>query len=197
MLILRTKEKISLQKYEGNRTMSKSYNIALSFATENQELVEKVYHYLKAEGLSVFFAPAPECQAAISGENQREVFYNIFGLEAEYVALFVSKHYIVKEVPMEEANIAITKHNGDGKVVPVYLDEARLPLELLDPHETNYFRSNSPVAIASHLAEKIKGKSKEQGNKSEEAKSKNTMNIYNNRAEKQVFIQNVDGSIEF
>lgn len=176
--------------------MLKSYDIALSFATENQELVEKVYHYLKAEGVSVFFAPAQECQTAISGENQREVFYNIFGLEAEYVALFVSEYYIVKPVPMEEANIAIAKHNGDGKVVPIYLDEASLPLELLDPHETNYFRSNNPVAIASHLAEKIK-KSKGLQIKSGESEKRNTMNVRNNKANKQLFIQNFGGSIEF
>lgn len=83
--------------------MDKKYSIALSFATENQELVEKVYYYLKAEGIPTFFAPARECQMDISGKNQSEIFYEIFGLRAEYVALFVSNSYVNKRVPMEEA----------------------------------------------------------------------------------------------
>lgn len=54
--------------------MKYDYKIALSYATENEEIASKVYHYLKAEGISVFFAPAPECQIVLSGKNQREVF---------------------------------------------------------------------------------------------------------------------------
>ena len=91
--------------------MEASYNIALSYETDNIKLVEKVYHYLKAEGITVFFAPAEECQQILSGKNQREIFYEVFGLKAEFVALFVSKSYVSKEVPMEEASIAIAKHS--------------------------------------------------------------------------------------
>ena len=59
--------------------MDYKYDIALSFATEDQKLVEKVYHYLRAENLNVFFAPSQEGQKVLSGKNQREVFYSIFG----------------------------------------------------------------------------------------------------------------------
>ena len=85
-------------------------DIAISFATENEELAETVYHYLKAEGLSVFFAPAPECQTILSGENQREFFYRIFGMESRYVILLVSEFYVRKEVPMEEADVEDEKN---------------------------------------------------------------------------------------
>ena len=34
--------------------MGYKYDIALSFATEEQQLVDKVYHYLKREGMTVF-----------------------------------------------------------------------------------------------------------------------------------------------
>lgn len=86
--------------------MQQKFDIALSFATEEQNLVEKVYHYLRAEGLSVFFAPTPESQEILSGKDQKEVFYEIFALRAKYVVLFVSTNYIVKAVPMEEAEIS-------------------------------------------------------------------------------------------
>ena len=62
------------------------FDVALSFAIEDKELVDKVYHYLKVEGLSIFYAPSQNCQSLLSGENQREIFYRIFGLESNYVA---------------------------------------------------------------------------------------------------------------
>lgn len=136
--------------------MQYRYDVALSFATENKDIVDKVYHYLKAEGITAFFAPSPEAQVILSGQNGREIFYKIFGLESEYAALFVSKYYVEKEVPMEEATIAFNKHNGDGKVIPVYLDGTPLPKDMLDPKSTNYFVSNNAVEIASHLASRIK-----------------------------------------
>lgn len=136
--------------------MDYQYEIALSFATEEQALAEKVYHYLKAEGLKVFFAPIPECQAILSGRNQREVFYEIFGMKAEYVALFVSKNYIERKVPMEEAGIAFSKHGDDGRVIPIYLDGTVLPKEMFNSKETNYFKSSDPAKIAAFLATRIK-----------------------------------------
>lgn len=174
--------------------MEHTYKIALSFATENQELVEKVYHYLKAEGFSVFFAPAQECQAVLSGKNQREIFYEIFGMRAEYVALFVSKEYLNKTVPMEEASIAIAKHSENGSVIPIYLDDSELPKNLLNPQKTNYYKSQNPAQIASHLAAKMNS-IKQQVKAAKTSGEKGTMNIKNNQAEKQVFIQKMDGNI--
>lgn len=176
--------------------MNSKFKIALSFATEEQKLVEKVYHYLKAENISVFFAPSLECQALLSGENQREVFYSIFGLKSEYVALFVSKNYIVKDVPMEEANIAFSKHSSDGMVIPIYLDGAPLPPDMFDPRSTNYFKSNNPAAIASHLSAKIKYADFIYKEADSSIKSENTMNVSGNTAEKQIFIQQLNGNID-
>lgn len=176
--------------------MNYEYKIALSFATEEQPLVEKVYNYLKAENLPVFFAPSPECQTFLSGKNQREVFYNIFGLQSEYVALFVSKYYIAKDVPMEEANIAFSKHSCDGRVIPIYLDGTSLPTDMFNPKSTNYFKSSNPAAIASHLATKIKSTNSTYKKPSTSTASRNVMNVTGNTAEKQIFIQTLNGRIE-
>lgn len=176
--------------------MNYQYEIALSFATEDRDLVEKVYHYLKAENIHVFFAPSPEGQIVLSGKNQREVFYSIFGLNAQYVALFVSKHYVVREVPMEEARIAFAKHTIEGSVIPVYLDGTPLPAELLDPKNTNYFKSDDPAVIANHLASKIKEQDAPSPTADAPANSANSMRVEGNTAEKQVFIQTLNGNIE-
>lgn len=170
--------------------MCQKFDIALSFATEEQNLAEKVYHYLRAEGLSVFYAPSPEAQEILSGRNQREVFYEIFALRAKYVALFVSKNYITKAVPMEEAEISLAKHSDNGTVIPIYLDEAALPDSLFDAKKTNYLRSNQPAVITGHLAAKIK--SSEIAGAKEHTRTRNggnTMNINGNTAEIQTFIQ--------
>lgn len=78
--------------------MNYKYKIALSFAMPEQEIVETVYHYLKSKGITVFFAPTAEAQVELSGRNQREVFFDVFSNQSEYVALFVSQNYIKRKV---------------------------------------------------------------------------------------------------
>lgn len=178
--------------------MEHQYEIALSFATEEQHLAEKVYHYLKVEGITVFFAPAPECQAILSGRNQREAFYEIFGIKSKYVALLVSTNYIRKEVPMEEAGIAFSKHGDDGRVIPVYLDGTALPKELFDPKDTNYFESGHPAKIAAHLAAKIKserGNEEKQGGEAKSQSAGSVMNISGICAKKVIQINSHKGDI--
>lgn len=172
--------------------MSHQFDIALSFATENQALVEKVYHYLRAEGFRVFFAPSPEGQAFISGKNQREVFYQIFGWEAAYVALFVTKDYICKDVPIEEASIALDKRAGTGTVLPIYMDGT--PLSLIDPKQTNYFASGNPAAIATHLAARC-GPPEPPALAASASQDFGGMHICGNQAEKQVFIDKLEGTL--
>lgn len=174
---------------------SYAYDVALSYATENEELVEKVYYYLKGEGLSVFFAPSREAQIVLSGKNQREIFYSIFGLKSEYVALFVSKNYIIKDTPMEEAQIAFAKHDS-GFVIPIYLDDSKLDKSILDPKKINYFESNNAAEIANHIASKINQAKESQKSKIIKNDTKNVMNIKGNTADKQVFIQTVEGSVQ-
>lgn len=175
--------------------MGKSFDVAISFAMENKELAETVYHYLKAEGLSVFYAPAPECQSILSGENQREVFYRIFGLESKYAVLLVSKSYVEKQVPMEEARIAFSKHGEDASVIPIYLDGTELPEKLLDAKKQNYFSSDNAVEIASHVASKV-NKFKKQERKKDDSGSGNIMKNENNRSGIGIFIQNYNGEQE-
>ena len=175
--------------------MEYTYKIALSYALTDEDTVKKVYHYLKAEGISVFFASAPECQIVLSGKNQREIFYEIFGIKAEYVALFVSSHYIGREVPMEEAGIAFAKHSANGSVIPIYMDDAILQEDMFNPKETNYFKSNNPIEIANHLATKIRAANVFQLDAEDDTKSGNIINIKNNKAKKQIFVHKLEGNI--
>lgn len=172
--------------------MEKPFDVAISFAMENEELADTIYHYLKANGLSVFYAPAPECQSILSGQNQREIFYRIFGLEARYVILLVSEFYVKKQVPMEEARIAFSRHREDASVIPIYLDGTELPGELLDAKKQNYFSSGDAAQIVSHVVSKV-SKVKQKEEKKKNPVSGNVMKIEKNRAEIQTFVQNYNG----
>lgn len=169
------------------------YDIALSYSTVKQSLVQKVYHYLRAEGLAVFFAP--ECQADLIGKNQREAFYDVFGKKSEYVALFVNSNYIHGAVTMEEAEIAYATHTPD-KVVAIYLDDSKLPKRLLDPKQINYFKAKAPALIAEQLAKKIRQERNSKVTEKEAVTDKlsSQFHVEGNHAEKQIFAQTI-GSI--
>ena len=86
---------------------------------------------------------------------------------------------------MEEAKIAFSKHSGDGKVIPIYLDGTPLPRTLFDPNSTNYYCSSNEAEIASLLANRIRlDRQSEQAPKAaaSPAPSGNTMNIHDNTA---------------
>lgn len=173
--------------------MDFKFDIALSYVSGengNEELVKKVYYYLKAEKIHTFFAASEEGQRILSGRNQRDVFYEIFGIQSRFVALFVSDEYLKREVTMEEANIAIAKHLHNATVIPIYLDESYLPEKLFDPRQTNYYRSSNPAQIAAYLAYKITQIKKEEQQQNHcETKGRGTMNISGNCAQNQIFIQ--------
>ena len=126
-----------------------SYDIALSYASENYEIVDSVYHYLLGSGFTVFYAI--ECQHILVGEHQEEVFYKIFSQAARCAVLFVSQHYISKKVPMKEAKICMANRRG-YQLIPVYLDGT--PLPGLDS-SINYFRSDNPEEIVSMITKRI------------------------------------------
>lgn len=145
--------------------------------------------------------------ACVSGDSvwqEKEYVYGnlVYGygvercVKAEYVALFVSKYYVVKEVPMEGASIAIANHADTGCVIPVYLDGTPLLANLFQPENTNYFKENIPALIAKHLVAKINPTGRKyQEIPASENKGSN-MNVTGNTAEKQIFIQELSGSIE-
>lgn len=178
--------------------MNYKYKIALSFAMPEQVIVETVYHYLKSKGITVFFAPTAEAQVELSGRNQREVFFDVFSNQSEYVALFVSQNYIERKVTIEEAKIAIATHNWDGKVIPIYLDKTPLPESLFDPNKVNYFSSNDPAEIAIHLARKIEaGEEVPERKEVVSDKPAEGFQINNNQVGNQIFINKNEGGIMF
>lgn len=123
------------------------------------------------------------------------MFYQIFGWEAAYAALFVTKDYVHKQIPMEEACIALIERKGTGTAIAIYLDGTSLPNELFDPKQENYFTSDNPVAIASHLSARCK-QSGSLPPAHSDSQALGGMHIFGNVAERQVFIQKHIGNLD-
>ena len=125
------------------------YDIAFSYAGEDSEIAETVFHYLCANGLKVFFAPF--CQPELVGYNGDEIFYRVFAQNARFVALFVSKDYVGKRVPMQEASICLANHKS-SEVLPIYLDGTALPII---SKKVNYLVSHDAALIAKFICNRL------------------------------------------
>lgn len=102
------------------------YDVALSYARENEGFVREVYRHLAAEKLKVFFAPRR--MGELWGKDERE-FQNVYGPASRFVVPFISEHYATKEWPRLEFRAArkeAQKRAGDF-LLPVRLDSTKMP----------------------------------------------------------------------
>lgn len=149
----------------------KKYDVALSYASEQVQLVKRVYKILTSEGLKVFFAPAYPHE--LYGEDRIKTFYNIFRHESLFVAAFVSENYVKKDITTHEAKSAIARNNEEKVecLVPFYLDNTKLPN--LD-EDILYSKSDDPIVIASILKQKVMESKRKSQKKNMKEKKSNT-----------------------
>lgn len=135
------------------------YDIALSYASEQERYVSRVYEFLKLHGLSVYFAPGN--QEDITAENLVQVFYPIFHDQSMMIAAFVSKEYLKKDWTRQEVSIALTRSREEKRncLIPICFGAARVPGMDPDIHYLNAEKSEAEIAY--FLAEKVKRRKKE------------------------------------
>jgi len=102
------------------------YDIALSYAGEQEIYVSRVARLLEAEGFQVFFAP--ECEDEFLGKDMITEFYRIYRYNSLFVAAFVTEDYVKKDITIHEAKTALmrTKDEKRNCLIPIYFNEARL-----------------------------------------------------------------------
>lgn len=141
------------------------YDIALSYAGEQEAYVSDVRTLLELKGLSVYFAPAPDCQENLLGKNMLAEFYSIFHDQCLLMAAFVSAEYLQKRWTMEEAAIGRMRSREENRncLIPVYFGDARLPD--FDPN-IGFRTADKPAAETAHyLAEAVRERKREIGAK--------------------------------
>jgi len=73
---------------------AKKYDIALSFAGEDREYVEKVANLLKIKNIKVFYDDFEKSN--LWGKNLYDYLSDIYKNKAKYTILFISEYYAKK-----------------------------------------------------------------------------------------------------
>lgn len=103
------------------------YNIALSFAGEDREYVEKIAYGLKASGVKVFYDKFQT--AKLWGKDLYQYLNNIYKNEADYCIIFISEAYQKKAWTQHELASAQNRAFLDDKeyILPIYIDMVSIP----------------------------------------------------------------------
>ena len=133
----------------GDKTYT--YDVAISYASEQERYVSRVCKILEKENIAVFFAPNREEE--FIGRDMITEFYEIYRYESMYVACLISEEYLKKDITMHEAKTALLRQKEEKRncLIPVCWGEARL--NGLDP-DINFLNADRLREV--EVAEKIK-----------------------------------------
>lgn len=98
---------------------SPKYDYALSFAGNDREIVEKVFHRLSAREIAVFYDKNE--QSNILSQDVEEYLYPIYNSEAAYVVPFLSADY-PKRIWTKFESRAFKERFGQNSVIPIWFD---------------------------------------------------------------------------
>lgn len=103
------------------------YDIAFSYASEQEQFVLRVAKLLNEMGIKVFVKPFYE-QQFLAKDLHRET-YKMYGKNCRFVACFISKEYWKKEIPRHEFSVTINRMKKEKRIciIPVMMDETRPP----------------------------------------------------------------------
>lgn len=129
-------------------TESFDYDVALSFAGEDRQVVEPIADRLKQQNVSVFYDRDQEAQ--IWGENLQEFLADVYLKQARFCVMFISRAYAEKMWTRHERRAAMARalEQKRAYILPIRLD--RTELEGLLP-------SVAYINLADHTEEEIVG----------------------------------------
>jgi len=118
-------EKIETNLILNDETIS--YDVALSFAGEQREYVEKVASQLKEKGISVFYDNYE--QVDLWGKDLYSHLNDIYKNKCQYCIIFISKEYANKLWTQHELKSAQTRAFRENMeyILPVRIDDTELP----------------------------------------------------------------------
>jgi hypothetical protein len=121
-----TQEVRSARRKRAREKVRREYDVALSFAGEDREYVEKVAEGLKAAGVAVFYDGFE--QVGLWGEDLAEHLGEVYGKRSRFVVLFLSRAYAAKAWPNHEKQFAIGRQlaTGQRRILPVRFDETEI-----------------------------------------------------------------------
>ena len=123
------------------------YDVALSFAGEDRQIVEEIAHELKNFGLKVFYDSFE--QAKLWGKNLYIYLSDIYRLKARYCIMFLSESYKKKLWTNHEREAAQNRafHESREYILPIRLDDTEIPGMLDTISYLDWRRDGSEVII--------------------------------------------------
>lgn len=133
---------------------SENFDVAFSFATEDEDYVTKVAEELKKTDLRIFFSP--DNSVELWGKDQYSYFDDIFRKKARYAVLFLSGHYASKFWTNHERKSAQARAIVENReyILPARFDDTEI---IGLPNTIAYvdLRKINPKKFAKMLVEKI------------------------------------------
>jgi hypothetical protein len=116
----------SARRKRAREKVQREYDVALSFAGEDRDYVEKVAEGLKAAGVAVFYDGFE--QVGLWGKDLAEHLGEIYGKRSRFVVLFLSRAYAAKAWPNHEKQFALGRQlaTGQRRILPVRFDETEI-----------------------------------------------------------------------
>ncbi|MBF0134663.1 MAG: toll/interleukin-1 receptor domain-containing protein [Magnetococcales bacterium] len=82
--------------------MLKKYDVAISYASEDRDFVDKVANNLSSKGLKVYYDVFEKIAVRNWGRRLQEIIYKTYKTDSDFVVVFVSKKYVEKKWPKYE-----------------------------------------------------------------------------------------------
>lgn len=104
-----------------------TYDVAISYASEDRPYVQQVAAELVARGIRPFYDQNEE--VALWGEDLFETLQDVYMSKSHLAVLFISEHYAKKEWTRLERRSALqgALQKSHAYVLPAYFDDTKLP----------------------------------------------------------------------
>jgi hypothetical protein len=136
------------------RETSTDYDVALSFAGEDREYVEKVAQALRDAGIRVFYDKLEESE--LWGKNLYTYLSDVYQNRARFTVMFISRWYAEKRWTNHEREAAQARALTESKeyILPARFDDTELPGML---STTGYvsLEERAPAEIARLILQKL------------------------------------------
>jgi len=131
-----------------------TYQVALSFAEEDRDYVERVAHVLKDHEIRVFYDLDEEVK--MWEKDMGDELDSIYRKQSEYVVMFISAHYASKAWTNHERKSALARAILERRefVLPARFDDTELP-GLRDTIRYIDLSTKSPEKFANLIMEKL------------------------------------------
>ncbi|MHB1471387.1 MAG: TIR domain-containing protein [Thermoplasmataceae archaeon] len=139
---------------DSKKNDEKDYDVAISYASEQEKYVERVADLVKNQGIRVFYAPFEEID--MWGRNIDEYLQETYFSKAKICLMFISKEYAAKEWCRSESRSAFARQREQGLyILPVRFDDKELPGLDRDLHYLEVSK-NPPEKLSAKIISKLK-----------------------------------------